>query len=280
MRTQCQNNLKQIALAVHGFAGANGQKMPALTNTSSQAGVYGGYQGGILLTLLPFLEQLQLYGDGIRTPGDTWDSATSNGATPPTGPAVRTIPIKVYQCPADPTMVSNGYPINQVNSWAGSSYGANFPLFGAVRGGGNSDVPQYNLGNIPDGASQTIAFSDVYATATFNGGGGSLWAYPGIDWSWAWHPVIANTRTWGANGNPSTYPPATSAWGGAYQLPQNMPPTAALADKSRAQSGHPRTTLVALADGSSRSLDPTSISQTTWQAVLLPDDNVAPGTDW
>jgi prepilin-type N-terminal cleavage/methylation domain-containing protein/prepilin-type processing-associated H-X9-DG protein len=72
-RTQCQNNLKQIGLALHNYEGTNGYFPPAYTLTSGQnAGTsYGitypddgsnglpGWGWGTLL--LPYLEQMPLY---------------------------------------------------------------------------------------------------------------------------------------------------------------------------------------------------------------------------
>jgi prepilin-type N-terminal cleavage/methylation domain-containing protein len=244
-RIQCSNNLKQLGTAMHNYASTYDSQLPALTS-STGAPQYGNYQGGILITLLPFIEQSNLYQLAIANPGDTWDP-------------VRTTPVKTYQCPADPTL-SNGWSANQVGGWMGSSYSANFQLFGAVRAGGNADAPQYNIGNIPDGTSNTIAFGEQYA-ANYNGG--NLWAYPGIDWSWQWTPVIANTRTLGGN---------------ALGVPQ-FRPTQAQADKTLAQSGHTGQVLVLLADGSVRGVT-AGVSQLTWQYALTPDDGNPLGSDW
>src|SRR5579872_2615448 len=59
-RTQCENNLKQICLAVHNYASAYNNTLPALTSDVARP-KYGAYNGGILATILPFVEQNVLY---------------------------------------------------------------------------------------------------------------------------------------------------------------------------------------------------------------------------
>ncbi len=164
-RINCSNNLKQLGLATQDYAGAY-NRLPALSS-STGAPSYGNYQGCILISLLPYIEQNSLYTLATANPGDTWDP-------------VRTTPIKTYQCPSDFTL-SNGWSGAQVGGWMGTSYSANFQLFGTVRAGGNADAPQFNIGNIPDGTSNTIAFTEQMSQENANsngmGGGGNLWAW-------------------------------------------------------------------------------------------------------
>src|SRR6202011_5715320 len=65
-RIQCTNNMKQISLAVHGYHDTY-KHLPALESSTS-APTYGNYEGGILFSLLPFLEQTPLYNVGLTTP--------------------------------------------------------------------------------------------------------------------------------------------------------------------------------------------------------------------
>jgi prepilin-type N-terminal cleavage/methylation domain-containing protein len=264
-RSQCSNNLKQLGVAIHNHASTyGGVRLPYLTSSTGYPNG-GNYQGGILVTLLPFIEQQPLFNAAMTNPLNTWDNGgAGNSQGLGVGNYVRNRTIKTYQCPSDFTMV-NGFSANQVNSWAGSSYSANLQVFGTARPGGNADAPGYNIGNIPDGTSNVIFFSEQYAAC--NNSAGNLWAYPGIDWSSSWTPVIANTRFYG-----------TAATSLAWQPPQNGP-TQAACNKALVQSGHTNQVLALLGDGSVRGIS-ASISQSTWKYALQPDDGVPLGADW
>jgi prepilin-type N-terminal cleavage/methylation domain-containing protein len=196
-RTQCTNNLKQIVLAVHNYSSAYANALPALTSDPIKP-KFGAYNGGILVTLLPFIEQNVLYqGATTTTPLATW-AAPIPPATAGT-PTLQTQPVKIYQCPADATIL-NGLSTNQTttpNTWAASSYSANYQVFGTVNslattgvptpGFGNSCGPTFNIGNIPDGNSNTIFFAEQFAAC--GNTAGNLWAYPGIGNYLAYAPI-------------------------------------------------------------------------------------------
>jgi prepilin-type N-terminal cleavage/methylation domain-containing protein len=260
-RTQCTNNLKQLGLAVQNFASTYDGILPAITNSTGSVGPSGQYQGCILITLLPYLEQQSLYNYALQNPGDTWD-----GVGVPNSGYVRTTPIKTYVCPGDFT-VSSGWSGAQVNSWMAASYGGNLQLFGTVRTGGNADAPQYRIGNIPDGTSNTITFAETYSQVS---NGGNLWAYPGIDWSWQWTPVIANSRSFGGCGGPCN--------GGWDSMPQ-IKLTIGNTTKQAPQGNHTGTCVVGLADGSVRGV-PQGISYNAWVLALLPADGQPMPPDW
>src|SRR5438046_2986251 len=92
-RSQCSNNLKQLGVAVHNYAGTYNSRLPALTNSTAATGTYGSYSGCILITILPFIEQDNLFKDATSNPGNTWDG---NG-----NPYPRLTPVKTYICPSD-----------------------------------------------------------------------------------------------------------------------------------------------------------------------------------
>jgi len=276
-RMKCSNNLKQIGLGIHNFASSFQDKIPALTSDerNPQASAYGAYRGNILISLLPYVEQDALYKVATTTagvsPANTWDPVVPGAAAPA---QVRCQTIAVYQCPSDFTL-SSGWSQAQVGSWKGASYGANQQLFGSVRSSGtNADLPQYSVANIPDGTSNTIAFAEHMAASKDQGNPsagtlGNLWAYPGIDWSWQWTPVIANVRTHGA-GVLTLLPQAGSTLSTAN-------PNAI--DKRRANSAHTGQVLVLLMDGSVRGVN-TSITVTTWANAQTPADGNPLGSNW
>jgi len=258
-RTQCTNNLKQLSLGVHNYDSTY-KTLPALTSHPS-ARRYGNYYGGILVTLLPFVEQQPLFNKALTNPGDT--SAAATGMPAPNN-LVRSTQVAVYQCPADFT-ISGGWSGNQVNSWMAGSYGANQQLFGNVRAGGNCDAPQFKLANIPDGSSNVVMFGETYSACN-GSSAGNLWSYRGIDVSSSWPPVIANVRSFGASA------------AGAFGLPQ-FGPTQAACNKQWAQGAHTGTVLVGLGDGSCRGVS-SGLSQATWQRALTPADGLPLGPDW
>jgi prepilin-type N-terminal cleavage/methylation domain-containing protein len=113
-RTQSQNNLKQMGLAIHNCAAANATAFP----TGYQ---FNGRTGSFFFFLLPFLE------------GDTlFLSGTYGGSILP-GPAAGTgttqIPFKTYYAPLDPlanpTSGTLSYGLN-INFWVASGQAPNF----------------------------------------------------------------------------------------------------------------------------------------------------------
>jgi len=231
----------------------------------------------MLVTLLPFVEQEALFkvavSGSVLNGGD--GTATPHVVVPGSGQRVRQVPVRVYQCPADATLV-NGYSADYPGEWAGSSYGANFQVFGKIISGRNYFSP-FTIATLPDGTSNAVAFAEVFAAC--NGAGpdgdaqgqaGSLWAMPGVAWNVQFSPVIAWSGEPVGYGNP---PP-----GDWYNPPQSGP-TVSTCDKSRPQSFHPGGCNCALADGSVRFVS-AGVSQATWLSAITPDDGSPLGPDW
>jgi len=168
-RTTSSNNLKQIALAVHNYAGAYGDKLPPLVDVGANAPTGFGIQS-IFFQLLPYMEQgnvYQLYNKNV--PQTYYNSAA--GAIP-LG-AASTI-IKSFINPADST-ASNGSqqsvpvvvlgaapPPPYERTWTGlyatTSYAAN----GLVFKGNNGGLPR----TFVDGTSNTIMFAERFQICT------------------------------------------------------------------------------------------------------------------
>jgi prepilin-type N-terminal cleavage/methylation domain-containing protein/prepilin-type processing-associated H-X9-DG protein len=101
-RSQCQNNLKQLALGVHNFSSANGY-LP-----SGVRPVGGTVRTSELTFILPFIEKTELYNN--YDPGRNWDAdatatPAANAAAPSGNLLVTQTIIPTFVCPSstDPT---------------------------------------------------------------------------------------------------------------------------------------------------------------------------------
>ena len=115
-RTQCSNNMRQMGLALHNYAGMYGVLPPGLDNRERpptfypSAAVPGWYPyWSWMARIMPFYEQDNLYrqADSFARSGTVvtqytwwpWGGFWLNPPTPP-NPALGT-PLKIWQCPAD-----------------------------------------------------------------------------------------------------------------------------------------------------------------------------------
>jgi prepilin-type N-terminal cleavage/methylation domain-containing protein len=218
--TRCQNNLKQIGLAMHAYHDVNGLLPQGyVINSTNQPDP--GWSWSVLI--LPYLEQAIVY--------NTFNPnlATPNGpATPPAGNAL--LPLKVFLCPSD----SGPGPANPwYNNFAKSNYVCNRALCGPNM---NTNGPaNLKLVDIKDGTSNTLmvgerdsfytfaaiwsaAYQSTYSTASFEGRPGRGLSVPY------------------QNGGP--FPPASSQTAFNY------------AERLEFSSTHPRSVGFVFADGS------------------------------
>jgi prepilin-type N-terminal cleavage/methylation domain-containing protein len=202
-RSQCQNNLKQIALAVHNYAGTYDSRLPSAYSAPVTA---QANPQSFFFTILPFIEQDGMYKAGmganalttpVGTPGLTWTGVVplnSSTGTLTYDYLARAGHVKTYVCPADATnSPGQSLTVNLagINGWVGGSYAANYQLFGNPTNNGYNST--FSIGNIPDGTSNTICVIDKIAnypsaaaqtSPTDNAGGQgtaapcSLWAFP------------------------------------------------------------------------------------------------------
>jgi prepilin-type N-terminal cleavage/methylation domain-containing protein len=279
-RMACSNNLKQLGVAVHNYASAYNSKLPPINNrfpNNPQAvtGPGNGSGANILVTLLPYIEQNALY-TAFTAPGygdNGWSAPTGNGSL------VRLSIVKTFDCPSDPSL-SNGFAANQVGAWAGSSYAANFQVFGRSgfgTGWGTSWQAQFNIGNIPDGTSNTVGFSEKYAACGSGSTttGGNLWSWPGGDWGNEWGPEFAVAPN--ASAPQITSPNGAGNWNLPPQIQPN--PWQTVCDYTRPSTPHTAVCQVLLMDGSVRGVN-ASVSPTTWVYAITPDDGNPLPSDW
>jgi prepilin-type N-terminal cleavage/methylation domain-containing protein/prepilin-type processing-associated H-X9-DG protein len=164
-RTQCQNNLKQMGLALHNFHDVNGQFPQGVDYT------YPYYYWSWMAQMMPYYEQDNLWkkadawarqpggGDPWWPWGDFWDSPQT-----PANPALGVI-VKTLICPAD-TRESFTITGSQAGIYPGSSVA--FTGYLAVAGiqGDYSENPRQQgieywrshtrIADITDGTSNTL----------------------------------------------------------------------------------------------------------------------------
>ena len=229
-----------------------------------QKGYWDGptvYGSTVFAHLLPYLEQESLYQNAVAwskqyTPGP--DNAPTWGDN---NDVHRGVIIPSFVCPSDPSVAR--FPFGPGN------YAANFQIFslGAAdpqQMQGTASLPK----SIPDGMSNTILFAEKYvacghgwsSTGANYADGGSYWAvgpYNGENMA-----IFAAAVT----GSESLFQTAPAPWDTAC-------------NNFLAQTPHPGGMMVAMADGSVRSLSP-SMSGATWWAACTPNDGDALGDDW
>src|SRR5206468_12439118 len=140
-RAKSQNNLKQIALAVHNYNDAYQGKLPALTDLGTGAPNGWGFNS-LFFNILPYIEQdnvYRLFQKGT-TAGNTAYFAAVGAAGNPNGGAARTIS-PTYLSPADRTASDGttmtgvaeaavgGGPAIAAGEYATTSYAANGYVF-------------------------------------------------------------------------------------------------------------------------------------------------------
>jgi len=256
-RMQCGNNLKQLGLAINNYASANGgSQLPDMLNYGPNT--YGW--GPFFFLLLPSIEQTNVYnrafGQGSGWGGNNYQQM-----------------IKTFLCPSDPTYQSGtGLCLAGVTNWAGTSYAPNYYMFGTRTwqntSPGNGQwftSPKYNIGNIPDGTSNTIGIVERFASCPAYGWS-NAWAYPMDGWTWGWNSYGSVYGEWGLY-LPQINPPIYNYVGSRQPAAWYYPNTA-----------H-STELVLLMDGSTRGVSG-AVSSTTWQYAVQPDDGFSLGPDW
>jgi hypothetical protein len=281
-QTACQFNIKQILLATHNYGITyGGGVLPAVASAPLLGSAWvnddNRYSQSFFFTLLPFLEQAEIYKAGYKptTLGKTWMGQV------PAGPVYAHAFVKSYVCPDDPT---NSASKTTACGWVGVSYACNYQVFGTHEWGS-----VFNLGNIPDGASNTVFIAERFAQ--FPGPAGrftdpdgkeqqanNLWAWPA---AYAPNPPTAYKTPVPQNAAVFAYgdPDKEVGYGkAAFGVPQvGIAP--ARADYRLVQSAHAKSVQVGMGDGSVHPVT-AGISPKTWQAAVLPADGMPLGNDW
>jgi hypothetical protein len=261
-RAQCQNNLKQLGLAMidcHDTMGA----MPPLVGPfpQTQTVPVANYNTA-LFWILPYIEQDNLYKSAAVTVG---------GVTAYSVPINGTIDlevIKTFRCPSDPSC-PNG--ITGGNHGVGN-YVTNALVFSAGLNANGTVTNSVGKPRIPatfrDGTSNTILFAEKYCECsnTADGAGGSGWARQS-----------PNPSTYGAYFN---YLGSHGLGGPTFAPPfQVQPPSNGGCSYKYPSTPHVSGIQVGMADGSVRNVA-AGISPATWWAACTPAAGDQLGPDW
>jgi prepilin-type N-terminal cleavage/methylation domain-containing protein len=250
MRIQSMNNLKQIELATQNFSDTYAGGLPSISgyNFSTHK-----IEVNVLFSLLPFLEQGNLYA-----------AYTAQFARPGQTVVDSRYVLKPYLDSADPTLLSPPEGL--------SSYAASALVF----------APRSRVAQLTDGLSNIIAYTEHYA---FNCGGAQFtWAWDGIEISPPTSLGISVYRraTFADKVAGDVVPVSSTNPGGTIAsvpgLTFQVNPKQSECDPRIAQSPH-NGLLVALMDGSVRSLA-SGMSETTYWAAVTPASGDIFGPDW
>jgi prepilin-type N-terminal cleavage/methylation domain-containing protein len=293
-RTQCENNLKQIGLAVNTYHDTF-KRVPPVEGSTKAPNAYGSYispagkSGTIFFYLLPYIEQGPLYNlvpvGGSSLQG--WQSANSPGIICP-------VVVPIYLCPSDPSVVNAGSYGGcgvmqsdniQRNGCASSNYAANVMVF-------SPSGPGSLVKAMPDGTSNTVMFAERFRNCSPASGGCTLpaWAWAtnvngGDPWSSpTFGSINSQVHNWpnmnsGSGGASVYYPPTANATVPAGAIGFQAGPSVQACNWYVTQGGHAGSMSVSMGDGSVRSLT-SGISAQTWTWACYPFDGTPLPSDW
>ncbi|HEY7429026.1 MAG TPA: DUF1559 domain-containing protein [Gemmataceae bacterium] len=286
-RTQCQNNIKQLGIAVANYTGTYAIFPCAIAYSGSNGGVATGparakgfpnLKVNMYFLLFPYIEQGNIYNDALT------GANPPPLPNPPPPPAAQTypsfqladgsrwysMPIKLFLCPADSSISSNG----QIDGkHAASSYVFNLPLFASARTTVGTNVhswlSRYDISNIPDGSSNTLSFAERLGTCG------------------AASPIYSKRDAAGGNlKNNMPYFNITTGIGTIYASPPVLPTLPQIgvdeilcSNGMEPSSAHTGVLVAGMADGSARLVGP-GVGQTTWYYACNPADHMTLGPDW
>ena len=262
-RAQCQNNLKQIGLAVHNCNDTYGKLPPIYYYYPSAT---SGTEGTVQFHILEFIEQGNLHQLGL-----------SYGKTGSKHVNVRNQVVKTYVCSSDPS------PQDQVlaSGWGVGNYQPSEDSFGRTSGG-TMRIPA----SFPDGLSNTVIFGERYAMCGNPATTGTAIPFPSPGLPTPCSPTIPGGGAWANDIREwnyyQRYYGATGVAGGCDTAIVNwqlQPKWNINCNPYLYNSGHTAGMNVLLGDGSVRMVS-SGVSQYSWNLALNPKDGQVFDNSW
>jgi prepilin-type N-terminal cleavage/methylation domain-containing protein len=308
-RTQSQNNLKQIGLALHNVNDTQG-RLPTVRGVFPTfydwPGVNGDWNpnnwdnvtrmpsdmGTMHFHLLPYIEQTGAY----------QHSNTESWRDSPNGGTADTV-VKTYIAPGDPSLPSSGRTWPSAVGRGATSYSSNWHAFGGGWGEDWQIAGKMRISaSYPDGTSNVIGFMERY---TICGDGTSWDASRYVERIWGEDGQIPNPKgqfytqpqntqnqawfsptywiplAWPDDGTPypANYPIDPVTGDSIYQTPIQQAPPVKTCQPPRLTAFTVAGMQVVMMDGSVRSIASTVSTRTLAQAIV-PDDGFVLGVDW
>lgn len=168
-RSQCQNNLKQIGLAVHNYENSAGHFPPAQIHPRHVS---------VQVIILPYIEQSAAYGLASVNLATTTDLRNDTSAN---ANQCKSQNVPIYQCPSEESLLTFGTGSGTTAVWYGkSNYFANGGLItdttdGSKGGAFSMAIAPANgtaliegwsakVGDFLDGMSNTAMFAEIQRT--------------------------------------------------------------------------------------------------------------------
>jgi len=246
-RMSCSNNLSQQGKALHNYASANQDKLPPMLDRGPNG--TPAYWMPFFFSLYPYIEQDNVFKRAQGTDG--W-GANNHMAI-----------VKNLLCPSDASN-NAGLCATGAGGWAAASYAPNYYMFGTSNNYDNSkgvyiSQSKYAIGNIPDGASNTVGIVERFGSFPVYGWSNAA-VYPMSASYWGWNSQGSVYGVWGL------YTPQTSCRPNGNNAAHPYYPNSAHASAQ-----------TLMMDGSVRGVS-ASVSSTNWSYACQADDGqVLPG---
>ena len=156
-RARCQNNLKQIGLALHNYENSVSRLPPGNTDQPDPS------IASTLVLIMPYLEEANRY--------QLFDM-TTNIDSSATNATARTQEVGLFLCPSDPSegqRVSGGKPIGRNNYYANLGINANWRNAKPETGGPFYNVPGVGAARLLPRARRQRGYANLMALAADHG---------------------------------------------------------------------------------------------------------------